>query len=294
MNVKQIKALQLLAKTGSVSATARLLNLSQSAISKMIRALETEMGIPLLNHVRGKIQLRSELDTLLPSIERVTQDLSDLRALMDDIRAGITGSLTISCSTTVGMSLVLPACRNLLARKPTLRPTLVARGGRFSVDDVISNRVDLAVEQLVMMRPKLESCAVAKSTMVCVMPKGHALARKKQVRATDLHRQRVVLYPTKTINGGRVHNLLRDQGADYDPIFFTDSAVLACQLVQQLSVVGIIDSCMDVSHLFPALEVRPFVPRIEFELHAMWKAQKMRPALKELIDELAQVGRHLG
>ena len=83
--VRQIRALHLLVKTGSVSATARLLHVSQPAISKMIRSLEAEMGVPLLDHVRGKIQPRHELDALLPSIDRITQELSDLRILTDEI-----------------------------------------------------------------------------------------------------------------------------------------------------------------------------------------------------------------
>jgi len=293
VNVNQIKALNLLVKTRSVSATARLMNVSQPAVSKMVRSLEIEMGISLLDHVRGKVQPRTELDALLPFIERITQEFSDLRALTEDLRTGATGSLVVSCSTMVGMSLVLPACRNLLARRPSLRTSLLVRGGKFSVDDVALNRADLAVEQLIDKRPNVVSCLVAKNRMVCVVPRGHALRRKREIRPEDLSRQRVVLYPTNTVNGARIHALLRDRSIDYEPIVQTDSNVLACRLVQELAVIGIMDPCPEVSAQYPDLEIRPFTPPVAFELHAMWKARAMRPALRSLVDELIEVGRHV-
>lgn len=292
MNVRQIRALHLLVKTGSVSATARLLHVSQPAISKMIRSLETEMGIPLLDHVRGKIQPRHELDALLPSIDRITQELSDLRTLTEEIRGGVRTSLVISCSTTVGMSLVLPACQNLLQTQPAVRITVIARGGRFSIDDLASNRADLAVEQLIAPNAKFETRPIVSGRMLCVVPRGHALRRKREVRAEDLHRQRIVLYPPKTFNGRRVHAALRECGVDYDAVCLTDSALLACRLVKELSVVGIIDSFMDVSRLYPDLAVKPFSPAVSFELHAIWKSRSGRPALNSMIDELTKVGRH--
>lgn len=291
MNVNQIKALNLLVKTRSVSAAARLMNVSQPAVSKMVRSLEAELGISLLDHVRGKVQPRSELDALLPFVERITQEFSDMRAVTEDLRTGATGSLVISCSTMVGMSLVLPACRNLLSRRPTLRTTLLVRGGKFSVDDVALNRADLAVEQLIEKRPNVVSRLVARNQLVCVVPKGHVLRRKREIRAEDLHRQRVVLYPTNTINGARVHALLRDRGVDYEAVALTDSNVLACRLATELSIVGVMDSCPEVSGQYPDLETKPFLPAIEFDLHAMWKARVMRPTLRTLIDELIEIGR---
>lgn len=294
MNVRQIRALHLLAKTGSVSETARLLHVSQPAISKMIRALEAEMGIPLLDHVRGKIQPRRELNKLMPSIERITQELSELRTLTEEVRGGARTSLVISCSTTAGMSLVLPACQNLLPRHPALRTTVIARGGRFSLDDLAANRADLAIEQVITPDPKFDTRPVAAGRMLCVIPRGHPLRRKREVRAEDLHGERIVLYPPKTFNGGRVHSALRERGVDYDPVCLTDSAVLACGLVRKLSLIGIIDSFMDVTSLYPDLVTKPFVPTIEFELHAIWRARSIRPALSVVIEELADIGRNNG
>jgi DNA-binding transcriptional LysR family regulator len=293
MNIKQIRALHLLVKTGSVSATARIMHLSQPAVSKMIRSLEAEIGVSLLNHVRGKIEPRPELKALMPSIERITNELGDLKALTDDLRTGLSGFLAISCSLTVGLTLVLPACRSLLARTSGVQTTLIHRGGRFSLEDVVANRVDLAVEQLLPTKANLVSRAVARGHMMCVVPKGHPFRRKPEVRAEDLHGQRVILYPPKTINGARVHAQLRECNIACEPVFLTDSAVLACRLATDLSVPAIVDSLMDVCGLFPSLEVKPFVPRFDFELHAIWKAQNARTALAALVDELAAVGRQL-
>lgn len=294
MNVNQIRALNLLVKTRSVSATARLMNVSQPAVSKMVRALETELGISLLDHVRGKVQPRSELDALLPFVERITQEFSDLREMTEGLRTGAKGSLIVSCSTMVGMSLVLPAVRNLLARRPTLRTTLLVRGGKFSVDDVALNRADLAVEQLLEKRPKVTSRFVARNRIVCLVPKGHTLRCKREIRVEDLHRQRVIMYPATTSNGARIHALLRERGIDCEALALTDSNVLACRLADELSVVGVMDHCPEVSCQYPNLESKPLAPAIEFDLHAIWRARTMQPVLRLLVEELIDVGKDVG
>jgi DNA-binding transcriptional LysR family regulator len=293
MNINQLKALQLVVKTGSVSETARAMNLSQPAISKMIRTLEGELGVPLLNHAKGKVEPRVELSMLLPTVERIGQEISDLESITKELRAGSTGSLLISCSNTVGMSLVMPAYRALLGRRPDIRAGLITRGGRFSLRDVQSNRAHLAVEQPVQRPTGLVTRFVARGYMKCVLPEGHRLLAQAEVRIEDLDRERLVLYPPKTFNGARVHRLLEEKQISYDAVVLTDSGVLACQMASDCNVAAIVDSCMDVEHLFPQLTTRPLVPALEFELHAIWKERNMRPPLKWVISELVERGKEL-
>jgi len=291
MNLRQIRALRLLVKTGSVTATAQMMNVSQSAISKMIKSLEGELGLQLIDHQRGRVQPRGELAALLPAIDRISEGMSDLRSLSDDIKSGETGSIVVSCSTSVATGLVAPACARLLAANPDIRVTLLVRGGRFSTDDVAYNRADLAVEQPVALRSSVASCRVARGHMICVLPRNHRLRLKRRILLSDLAGERVVIDPPTTFNGSRLQAALEEVGVNLDLALRTDSMPAACMLARAMQAPAVIDSFMDVAGMFPDLIVRPLLPALEFELHAMWKEQKQRPALRLLVNHIQEVGR---
>jgi DNA-binding transcriptional LysR family regulator len=291
MNLRQIRALRLLVRTGSVTATAQMMGVSQSAISKMIKSLEVELDIQLIDHQRGRVQPRSELAALLPAIDRISEGMSDLKSLSDDIKSGGTGSIVVSCSTSIATGLVAPACAKLLAANPGIRITLLVRGGRFSIDDVAYNRADLAVEQLIAPRGTIVSSRVARGHMVCVMPRSHPLRLKRRIPLTDLTGERLIIDPPTTFNGSRLQAALEEIGAGLDLATYTDSMPAACMLVRQMQVPAVVDSIMDVAGMFPDLVVRPLSPSLDFELHAMWKEPKLRPALRLLITHIQEAAR---
>ncbi|MFI0856379.1 LysR family transcriptional regulator, partial [Streptomyces sp. NPDC021098] len=52
MDVKQLKALITVAEVGSVTRAAELLHLVQPAVTRQIRTLEEELGVPLFQRTR--------------------------------------------------------------------------------------------------------------------------------------------------------------------------------------------------------------------------------------------------
>lgn len=70
MDIRQLKVVETVCKTGSVTETARILNVSQPAISKTIRQVEEETGLVLFENIHGRIFPTEQVQALLPVIER--------------------------------------------------------------------------------------------------------------------------------------------------------------------------------------------------------------------------------
>jgi DNA-binding transcriptional LysR family regulator len=72
MNVRQLEVLRTMIRTGSVSETARRLGMSQPAASKILGAIELDLGMTLFSRANGRLHTTREAQDLFPEIERMS------------------------------------------------------------------------------------------------------------------------------------------------------------------------------------------------------------------------------
>lgn len=125
----------------SLSAAARAQRLSLPAVSRQIRALETELGATLL--VRSTRQLHVT-DAGRRWYERCVRILRDLDEARDEVRSTkvVRGTLVISASFTLGPALLVPCLAKLVEKHPHLNVDLRLED---RLVDLVGEGVDVAV-----------------------------------------------------------------------------------------------------------------------------------------------------
>ncbi len=126
---------------GSLSAAARALRLSLPAVSRQLRALETELGVKLLLRSNQGLQLTDagkrfygESVGILGSVERARATAAG--------HGGVSGRLVISVAISVGLEVIVPRLTGFIAAHRALQ--LELRLEDRSVD-LIGEGVDVAV-----------------------------------------------------------------------------------------------------------------------------------------------------
>jgi len=109
LNVRYLAVFRAVVKTGSISAAARHLHVSQPAVTKTVRLLEEGIALPLFFRANGRLQLTPEAESLMPEVERLFANVEAIQHLADEIRDGFSGSLSIATVTTLSTSLVANA-----------------------------------------------------------------------------------------------------------------------------------------------------------------------------------------
>ncbi|MDL2254612.1 LysR family transcriptional regulator, partial [Ruminococcaceae bacterium OttesenSCG-928-I18] len=79
MSYARIKAFLKVVDRGSITRAAEDLGYTQSAVSQMLRSLETEWGVTLLTRDRAGVRLSSEGLQLLPFLQKTWQTYQDLQ-----------------------------------------------------------------------------------------------------------------------------------------------------------------------------------------------------------------------
>jgi DNA-binding transcriptional LysR family regulator len=127
-NLKKLGQFVRVAKAPSLSAAARELGMSQSALTQAIRGLETDLGFDVFDREHG-FQLTGLGRELFPRAEAALARIEELAEEVAGMVAGRVGSLRIGCGPAVAEGLLGPALGRVLSACPGA--SIDVRIGRF-------------------------------------------------------------------------------------------------------------------------------------------------------------------
>jgi molybdate transport repressor ModE-like protein len=113
------------ARTGSLTAAARRLGLSQPTVSRHLQALEETLGARLLiRHARG-VRLTDRARELVAAAEEVERAMDGFARLAAGVRETIAGTVRLAASEIVGVEVLAPRLGELRDRHPGVEVELV-------------------------------------------------------------------------------------------------------------------------------------------------------------------------
>ncbi len=124
MDVRRLQVLRAVVHSGSVTAAARALDYTPSAVSQQIAALEKEAGTALLERVGRGVRPTAAGVLLSEHAELVARQLDLAETALADLLAGRTGRLAVHYFATAGAFLVAPAVAHVRREHPGVRVEL--------------------------------------------------------------------------------------------------------------------------------------------------------------------------
>jgi DNA-binding transcriptional LysR family regulator len=140
------------AQAGSFTRAGESLNMSQSAVSRQVGALEQELGAPLFHrHARGLI-LTEEGELLLRAARDITLKLEAVRAQLADSRGEPTGALRVNTTVGLGSTWLTSRINEFLDLYPGIRLELILDDSEL---DVAMRQADVAIRLRAPTQPDL-------------------------------------------------------------------------------------------------------------------------------------------
>ena len=103
MNLAKYQALLSVVESGSLTAAAAQLGLTQSAVSHSINSLEEELGFAVIKRSRAGVRLTNEGERLLPAVRGLLNSAEQLNQVTASIRGLDSGLVRIGAFTTVAV-----------------------------------------------------------------------------------------------------------------------------------------------------------------------------------------------
>ena len=193
---------------GGFSAAARSLDLTPSAVSKLIARLEARLGARLLVRTTRALTLTDEGDTYLRAAMRVLQELNDADQAVGS--GTIHGRLAINATLSFATHVIAPALPEFVARHPNVRID-------FSVTDHVVNLIGQKADVAFRMGRLPDSALVARKLgqsrrIVCAAPR-YLARRGVPNRPTDLEQHDCLTF---NFRRSRIGWPFRENGRDLD------------------------------------------------------------------------------
>lgn len=256
MRARQLEVFTAVMRAGTVTAAARMLNISQPALSQILLHTEDELGFALFDRVKGRLHPTPEALELFPEAERLFAGLEGLRRKTADLRLGRAGLVRIAASPPPAMTILPRALAEFRAR----HPDILLRSSIAPIANIIGMLRDgdagLALALDDRLPPDIDVEPVGRIGFVCVLPEHHPLTARAEISLADLEAETVIAYRGNTRPADELAHAARGAGALLSPALEIDVSISAVGLVQAGLGVAVVDALLPWQQ-FAGLAVRP-------------------------------------
>jgi DNA-binding transcriptional LysR family regulator len=185
-----LEVFQTVARYGSITAAARHLRFTQSAVSRQIAALEAEVGARVFDRLPRGVALTEEGRTLLPHAEAVLDRLTAAQRSLDDLHRLGSGRLRVGAFPTAVAALVPRALASFRSAYPDVALSLVEGLTPGLLERLAAGDADVVVVSSSPTGPidpaRVDLHHLLDERLLVAVSHEHRLARRRTVRLAEL------------------------------------------------------------------------------------------------------------
>jgi len=274
LNFRQLQIFHAVMRTGSVTGAARLLHISQPAVSKALRQLKLETGIPLFNHANGRLYPSAEAEALDIRAQEIIGRFDCLDYFVTELRDLHAGRLHIATLSTLATTIIPGIISKFHRDHAKVQVEISALPSQQVVELVREGKVDLAFFHTLREVTKVDSEEICGSELVCLIRKDSALAEKEIITPVDLVNETIVTFNFDTSIGWIIKETFRQQQVQVAETLFVNQTSTAIAMVSAGVGVGLIDPFPLFGKSTLDFLVRPFSPSISLVARVAFPAMQ--------------------
>jgi DNA-binding transcriptional LysR family regulator len=278
-----------------MTAASELFGVTQPAMSRLIMQLEDEVGCKLLKRDRGRVRLTEDGERFYEKAEQVLLAMRELNGFSETLRRDPKGEVRIISIYGLVSNLIPTAIAAFSADHPKIRIAIDVIN-RSRLEELIHERqFDIALATLPVKSPAAMTIdTLGALPAICILPKGHELARRKVIEAEDLARFPFVSARQETLLRQRVDETFQRLGVNRQLQFEAHNTEVMCQLVGAGFGVSVVHPFVQ-KPLNDSFICRPFSPSILMEYALFRKPpEESSNAADTLAKYIIAETRHLG
>jgi LysR family carnitine catabolism transcriptional activator len=186
LTLRQLSVVEAVARSGSFTAAAERLRVSQSALSRTVAGIERTVGVPLFERTTRRLTLTAAGHRLLSIADRV---LAAHRVGMNELArylSGEQGTVTVATLPSVAAVLLPPVLSTFRERHPGISVRILDGVAHTVVDRLLGGEADLAITTPNRLPAELAHRPLVLDRFYATVPPRHRLAAQQTLTWADL------------------------------------------------------------------------------------------------------------
>ncbi len=179
ISTRQLRYFVEIADSGSFSAAAERLFVAQSALSRQIKALETQLQTSLFERTARQPRLTAAGEAFYPRARNLLSELLKASEMATQVGKGQLGTLRLSHSSSVPMSgPLLHGISTWLQRCPGVSMDIVKLSSEAQLEEIADGRLDVGLLRLPVLRQRegVRVVPLYSEQLLLAVPPNHPLA----------------------------------------------------------------------------------------------------------------------
>lgn len=241
MRLRQIEVFHAVYTNGSISAAARALNVSQPAVSKVLRHSEAQLGIKLFDLVRGRLVPTDEAHAFFREVDDVFHRISSLQTTAKNLRSSGAGYLRIGVVPSLGLEAIPAAVAAYRRKNPAVTFEIKTIHHGDFLRSLYERECDIAFGYDPYPHPRLALHKLATAELVVVAPFGTFDRSRSHLAIADLEKVELIGVSGSGPIGAVLASALSDIEVEAREVASVDTFYIAAALARNGSGVAIVD-----------------------------------------------------
>jgi len=269
MRFHKYEAINAVFLCATVTGAARMLNLSQPAVSRLIASAEAELGFQLFQRQKGRMAPTAEAQQLRPAILKIMESMGHASSLAAQLRQGGDRPLRVAAVPSLATAVLPRAVKSFTRLYPKSRLSLETYHYDSLVDALLAGQADLGFVYEPVAHAALEVTDLMQAAFCSVSTAGYFAKSKRQVSVKDLASCNIIglskddLVATLMAQTDGVADIALSRNVS------VETSVVAMHLAAQGMGVALVDSLTGALGLSLGAQVLPFAPEVPIRVAAL-------------------------
>lgn len=282
MRIKHIETFNAIMLTGSVSGAARLLHVTQPAVTQTLQHAELQLGYALFTRQRNRLVPTSNAQILYPELQKLASQLESIRRLASGLRTGKPTEFRLLVVHSLAVRALPDALRQFRCRHPDLAVSIRTMHSHEITQAIALREGDVGIVYGATLHPAVQHVLVATGRLVCVsQPPARGNERRITVELVELMRSGFIRIDERDPIGAMLAEQCARQGVEPKGGLTAQTHHIAMVLAEQGFGPAIIDSFTAAATTSATLQVRTLLPEVPVSIQALLPQGERSPQLAD-------------
>ena len=232
MQFESLKVFCDLVETKSFTKAAQANEVTQSAVSQTISALEAHFKSLLVERSKKNFRLTSEGQVLYDYSKRLLQTYGAIHSKMQELKHVVSGPIRLSTVYSIGLHDLPPYITRFLKDYPEVNVHVEYRRANQVYEDVLANIVDLGLVAYPAHDSRLETVLLRKDRLVLACHPQHPFGKLKTVKFKALNGQKFISFDPDMPTRKALDKIFKDHGVAAEHVMEFDNIETAKRAVE--------------------------------------------------------------